>query len=206
MSSDAITTTHHAAVAAAMDIAEMGPPASTLPRPPGSVCIRLTTTLPATADWVATQLQTTALFRYITAPLLQFATVHGPWPTHWPLGDTELRFALFGLVPMGRQTARISQHPCDGIPGAWPLLRDNGTGQLMRVWDHRITVHSLLGAPGTPERTCYTDEVFVRARYLPWVMTPLSAVFAWLFYRHRQRRWHKLARSHASAQGPGACA
>ena len=37
--------------------------------------------------------------------------------------------------------------------------------------------------PGTPERTCYTDEVFVRARYLPWLMTPVSAAFAWVFYR-----------------------
>lgn len=201
MSSDTITATRQAAVAAAMGIAEMGPPASALPRPPGSVRIQLTTTLPAPAEWVANELQTTALFRYITAPLLQFATVHGPWPTRWPQGDTELRFALFGLVPMGRQTARISVHPCDSIPGAWPLLRDNGTGQLMRVWDHRITVHSL---PGAPERTCYTDEVYVRARHLPWLMTPLSAAFAWVFYRHRQRRWLQLARRHASAQGPGA--
>lgn len=167
----------------------MGPPASTLPRPPGTLRICLTSTLPAPAEWVAAQLQTTALFRQITAPLLQFTPVRGPWPTHWPLGDTELRFSLFGLLPMGRQTARISAHAC-AIPGAWPLLRDNGTGQLMRVWDHRITVHSL---PGAPERTCYTDEVFVRARHLPWLMTPISAAFAWVFYRHRQRRWRQLA-------------
>lgn len=197
MSSSASTATTinpHAAAATALGVTEMDAPAATLPRPPGSVRISLTTTLPVPAEWVAKELQTTALFRHITAPLLQFTTVHGPWPTHWPLGDTELRFALFGLVPMGRQTACISVHPCDGIPGAWPLLRDNGTGQLMRVWDHRITVHSL---PGTPGRTCYTDEVFVRARYLPWVMTPLSAAFAWVFYRHRQRRWVRLAHRHA---------
>lgn len=200
MSSDAITTTSGAAIAAAMGTTGMGAPASALPQPPGCLRIRLTTTLPAPADWVAKELQTTALFRCITAPLLQFTTVHGPWPAHWPLGDTELRLALFGLLPMGRQTARISAHPCDDIPGAWPVLRDNGTGQLMRVWDHRITVHPL---PGATESTCYTDEVFVRARYLPWVMTPLSAAFAWVFYRHRQRRWLQVARRHASAQGPG---
>lgn len=201
MSSDAITTTSRAAIAAAMGTTGMGAPASALPQPPGCLRIRLTTTLPAPADWVAKELQTTALFRYITAPLLQFTTVRGPWPAHWPLGDTELRLALFGLLPIGRQTARISVHPCDGIPGAWPLLRDDGTGQLMRVWDHRITVHPL---PGATESTCYTDEVFVRARYLPWVMTPISAAFAWVFYRHRQRRWLQLARRHARAQGPGA--
>ncbi len=196
---------HHAAMApiAPQGGITLGPPASTLQRPPGTVRIRLTTTLPVPAAWVATQLQTTDLFRHITAPLLRFAPVHGPWPAEWPMGDTELRFALFGLLPMGRQTARISVHPCDGIPGAWPLLRDNGTGQLMRVWDHRITVH---GLPGDPDRTCYTDEVFVRARHLPWVMTPISAAFAWVFYRHRQRRWLKLARGGASQHRPGAAA
>jgi hypothetical protein len=181
------------AVAAALGSAEMGPPAATLERPPGSLRICLTTTLDAPAGWVARELQTTALFRQITAPLLRFGTVHGPWPAHWPMGDTELRFALFGLLPMGRQTARISVH-ANEIPGAWPMLRDNGTGQLMRAWDHRITVHSL---PGTPERTCYTDEVFVRARYLPWLMTPVSAAFAWVFYFYRQRRWVRWAREHS---------
>lgn len=191
-------TDPQAAVAATLGTSEMGPPASTLARPPGSLRICLTTTLPAPAAWVAAQLQTTALFCHITAPLLRFGMVQGAWPAHWPMGDTELRFALFGLLPMGRQTARISVHAPD-IPGAWPLLRDNGTGQLMRVWDHRITVHSLPGTPGMPERTCYTDEVFVRARYLPWLMTPLSAAFAWVFYRHRQRRWVQWARERAGA-------
>jgi hypothetical protein len=178
-------TSPAAAVAAAVGAGTLGPPASTLPRPPGTMRICLTTRLPAPAGWVAAQLQTTAVFRHITAPLLRFTPVHGPWAAHWPLGATELRFALFGLLPLGRQTARISVHTPD-IPGAWPVLRDNGSGQLMRTWDHRITVHSLPGAPG---HTCYTDEVFVRARYLPWVMTPLSAAFAWMFYQHRQRRW-----------------
>ncbi len=192
------TTTPSPALQAAQAMAT-GPAADSLPRPPGALRVCLTTTLPAPAEWVATQLQTTALFRHITAPLLRFAPVHGPWPAHWPMGDTELRFALFGLLPLGRQTARISVHPC-GIPSAWPVLRDNGTGQLMRVWDHRITVHSL---PGAPSRTCYTDEVFVRARHLPWVMTPISAAFAWVFYRHRQRRWLKLARGYAHQTHPG---
>ena len=36
------------------------------------------------------------------------------------------------------------------------------------------------------------------ARYLPWLMTPLSAAFAQLFYRHRQRRWRQLAARHAA--------
>ena len=36
------------------------------------------------------------------------------------------------------------------------------------------------------------------ARHLPWLMTPLSAAFAQVFYRHRQRRWRQLAARHAA--------
>jgi hypothetical protein len=38
----------------------------------------------------------------------------------------------------------------------------------------------------------------VIARHLPWLMTPLSALFAQVFYRHRQRRWRQLAAQHAA--------
>ena len=77
--------------------------------------------------------------------------------------------------------------------GGWPTLRDNGEGVLMRRWDHRITLQPL-----SDGRTLYTDDIEVIARHLPWLMTPLSALFAQVFYRHRQRRWRQLAAQHAA--------
>lgn len=158
--------------------------------------VRLSTILPAPPEWVAAQLQSTAVFRHITAPLLRFAPSRGAWPAQWSPGALELRLWLFGLVPLGLQTAHISVQPADA-PGDWPRLRDNGHGQLMRRWDHHITLQALPNG-----HTHYTDDVELQARHWPWLMTPLSAAFAQLFYRHRQRRWRHLAQQHHSGQDP----
>lgn len=150
--------------------------------------VHLSTPLNAPPDWVAAQLQSTAVFRHITAPLVRFKRPGGaPWPTHWSPGNLRVQMWLLGLLPMGPQTVRISiEAPAQA--GGWPTLRDNGEGMLMRRWDHRITLQALPDG-----RTLYTDDIEVVARHLPWLMTPLSAAFAWVFYRHRQRRWRQLA-------------
>jgi len=150
--------------------------------------ISLSTALSAPPEWVAAQLQSTAVFRHITAPLVRFRPTGGVrWPTHWSPGDLSLQMWLLGLLPMGPQTVRISIEP-PPQPGGWPTLRDNGEGRWMRRWDHRITLQPLPDG-----RTLYTDDIEVVARDLPWLMTPLSTAFAQLFYRHRQRRWRLLA-------------
>jgi hypothetical protein len=155
--------------------------------------VRVSTTLDAPATWVAQQLQSTAVFRHITAPLLRFTPVDSAWPTHWTPGDTlVLRMALFGLLPLGRQTVRIRVE-ASAEPGGWPVLRDAGDGQLLRRWDHRITLTPLPGG-----RTLYTDSIDLEARRLPRLLTPFSAAFARWFYTHRQRRWRALALCHAS--------
>ncbi len=156
--------------------------------------VRLSTPLNAPPEWVAAQLQSTAVFRHITAPLVRFKRLGGaPWPTHWSPGDLPLQMRLLGLLPMGSQTVRISIEP-SAQAGAWPTLRDNGEGTLMRRWDHRITLQPLPDG-----RTLYTDDIDMVARHLPWLMTPLSTTFAQVFYRHRQRRWRQLAARHAAA-------
>lgn len=156
--------------------------------------VHLSTPLSAPPEWVAAQLQSTAVFRHITAPLIQFHPARGTeWPTHWAPGELALHMRLLGVLPMGPQNVRISIEPA-AQSGGWPTLRDNGEGVLMRHWDHRITLQPLPDG-----RTLYTDDIEVVARHLPWLMTPLSTLFAQVFYRHRQRRWRQLAAQHAAA-------
>lgn len=155
--------------------------------------MRLSTLLSAPPEWVAAQVQSTAVFRHITAPLIQFRPASGQtWPTHWAPGELVLHMRLLGWIPLGFQTVRISVEP-PARPGRWPTLRDNGEGTLARRWDHRITLQPLPDGG-----TLYTDDIEVVARHLPWLMTPLCALFARLFYRHRQRRWRQLATQHAA--------
>src|SRR3989344_3365131 len=113
--------------------------------------VHLSTPLSAPPEWVAAQLQSSAVFRHITAPLIQFHPARGTeWPTHWAPGELALHMRLLGVLPMGPQTVRISIEPA-AQRGGWPTL-----------------------------------------------MTPLSALFAQVFYRHRQRRWRQLAAQHAA--------
>lgn len=153
--------------------------------------VHLSTPLSAPPEWVAAQLQSTTVFRHITAPLVQFRPVQGAqWPACWTVGELALQMWLFGVLPIGRQTVRISIEP-PAVDGDLPTLRDNGEGALMRRWDHRITLQPLPGG-----HTLYTDDIEVVARHLPWLMTPVSVAFAKVFYRHRQRRWRQLVARH----------
>mgnify|MGYP006177865411 CR=1 FL=1 len=64
--------------------------------------VHLSTPLNAPPDWVAAQLQSTAVFRHITAPLVRFKRPGGaPWPVHWSPGDLRVQMWLLGLLPMG---------------------------------------------------------------------------------------------------------
>ena len=84
--------------------------------------VHLSTPLNAPPDWVAAQLQSTAVFRRITAPLVRFKRPGGaPWPAHWSPGDLRVQMWLLGLLPMGSQTVRISiEAPVQA--GGWPTL------------------------------------------------------------------------------------
>ena len=64
----------------------------------------------------------------------------------------------------------------------------NERGGPGRSWNHRIEITPVAGDAG---RCRYSDEIEVRAGAL----TPLVWLYAQLFYRYRQRRWRRLARS-----------
>jgi ligand-binding SRPBCC domain-containing protein len=149
------------------------------------VDIATTIKLPPEAVWDAVQRH--ELLRHIAWPLLRFVPRRGEqWPAHFTEGQAvAARLHLFGIIPMGEQWIVPSLYTPDG--GGWPRrLRDNGHSRLIKRWDHWITVE-----PDSDGGTAYRDTVDVDARLL----TPAIGLFAHLFYRHRQRRWRKLART-----------
>jgi len=143
---------------------------------------------PLEAAWRA--LRTPRLLRHVAAPLVVFEPIEPPaLPEAWAPGDYAVRLRLFGLVPFGRQTIGL-ELPGPGEPGAEDdpdvrRVRDRGHGDRIRVWDHRITLRSR-----SDGRTDYEDRVTIDAGAL----TPGVAAFAWVFSRHRQRRWRALVR------------
>ena len=132
---------------------------------------------------------------WVAAPILRFRPIDPPhWPDRWSPGRHRVAMRFLGVVPMGRQWIDVSfpARAADDPDGA-RLVRDNGSGDLVRVWDHWIIL--TLRADGG---TDYRDRVDLAAGLL----TPVVWAFAHLFYRWRQARWRALARRHRPASGP----
>ena len=136
--------------------------------------------LPCPVSRCVAEVMTPRLLSYVASPMVSFVPLN---PTEWPQQWEEKKYLvgmrLFGFIPLGSQTVNISV-PSQGSQHL--ELRDNGYSGFIPKWDHLITIKGVEGG------TLYTDRVEVQAR----LFTPFVWVFAWLFYRHRQRRWQKL--------------
>jgi len=146
--------------------------------------VTVTTTLPCTLEEAREQVMTSRLMRHVSWPLTMFTPVEpATLPAVWRPGDYVVRMRSLGVLPLGRQTISITLPPAG--PGE-VLVRDDGSGQLVRRWDHLITLRS--SGDGTCTR--YTDRVDVDAGPL----TLPVWLWAHLLYRWRQLRWRRLAR------------
>lgn len=151
--------------------------------------LALETSLPIAAADAFARVRTPALLEHVAAPLLRFVPIDPPvFPPFWAESDYRVQVKLFGVVPLGRQTIAIS---IGALEGAF-AVRDNGSGDLAQRWDHRITI-----VPDGEGRCTYRDEVEIEAGPL----TPIVWAFANYFYRHRQRRWRKLATAAGASMG-----
>jgi len=142
--------------------------------------VDLATVLPCKLEEAAAQVMSTRLLQYVAHPLVSFSAVTGTsFPETWTEGTHWVALKLFGFLPFGRQAIVISK---PSLPGGF-AIRDAGHSALIPVWDHLITIEP------NQDGVLYRDRVEVSARFL----TPLIWIFAQIFYRHRQRRWLRLA-------------
>jgi hypothetical protein len=145
--------------------------------------ILVQSTLPCDADAGWERVQTSALLREICRPLIRLAPADGAveLPARWEHQSTvRLRSYMFGFIPLGVRTL-LFEH----IDQQNREIQTREHDPLVRRWDHRIHFEPL--GPGSSR---YTDDVEVEAGLL----TPIVWAFAQWFYRHRQRRWRRVAR------------
>ena len=141
--------------------------------------------LPCTPEHCLAEVRTTRLLRHVAWPMVVFTPETPPsFPDEWEEKAYLVSMRLFGVLPLGRQHIDISIRDRSAETGRFHVeLRDNGHGTLISTWDHRITIEA------APTGCRYTDRVDIRAGLL----TPFATLFAWVFYRHRQRRWRQVA-------------
>ncbi|HXZ67514.1 MAG TPA: hypothetical protein VEH07_02895 [Alphaproteobacteria bacterium] len=128
------------------------------------------------------------VLRRVVAPLLTLEPLEPKvFPEEFMPASYVVSVKALGWLPLGRQAINIS-HPAPEPGESLPryVLHDKGSGDLARVWDHRITIEPL------SKTTCrLTDVVSIDAGLL----TPLVALFVRILFRHRHRQ---LARVNAA--------
>ena len=151
--------------------------------------VRVQSVFDCPPEKVWAELQTSALLREVIRPLMRFRSLDPPGvPERWTQGSAfHFRCYLFGVIPLGKHTIFVER-----IDPVARELQSREHGALVRHWDHLIRIR-----PTPDGRTLYSDEVEISAGPL----TPLVWAFGQWLYRHRQRRWRRIARRLASA-GP----
>jgi hypothetical protein len=142
--------------------------------------------LPCSPKRCFAEVESPRLLSYVSRPLVRFVAIDPPaFPKRWEEREYRVGLRILGWIPLGSQVIGIARGDfSDDENGFRAQLRDNGHSALVSKWDHWITVES---APGGCR---YTDRIELQAGAL----TPLVGAFAWVFYRHRQRRWQRLVR------------
>ncbi len=142
--------------------------------------VTVNTELPADAALVWRGVCTPAAFEHVAAPLIRYPAA-GAIDRPWRRDDVVEGWTfLFGIVPFSKHHLRIADLDDDAR-----RLTSAEHGGVIRTWNHVIEVE-----PVAPDRCRYTDRIDIDAGPL----TLLVATYAHLFYRHRQRRWTRLAR------------
>lgn len=101
-------------------------------------------------------------------------------PERWQLDRTvPVTSRLLGVLPLGTQRVRFVEIDHDARRAV-----TTESGGLVRRWDHVLTVVGPDRGPAT-----YVDHVTIDAG----PVTGLVAWFARRLYRHRHRRWRRLA-------------
>lgn len=124
-------------------------------------------------------------FRHVTRGMLGVtATKANPHIFEEPLteGKTfEVRMWFFNVLPAWKHTLHVHR-----LDDQQRELLTHEHGAFITTWNHLIRVQ-----PGASGGTHYTDQIDIKAGLL----TLGVVAFAHIFYRYRQSRWRRLART-----------
>ncbi len=143
--------------------------------------VHVQTRLGCSAAQAWNAVRTSALLHNVAWPVVSIRPARGEkLPDLWPPQETiRCRSYLFGVIPLGTRSIHFER--VDSIERE---IQSRETDPLIRHWDHLIRVRE-----SEPDVCVYSDDVTIEAGWL----TPVVWLFACFFYRHRQRRWRRLA-------------
>ncbi|MDR1563334.1 MAG: hypothetical protein LBS74_00020 [Oscillospiraceae bacterium] len=144
--------------------------------------INISCDLPANAKQIWPLLLRIDTLKYIAAPYAAFVPLSSD-TANWNEGASLLfNLRIWGFIPLGTHTVFIKRIDEENL-----LIQSEEHNRHVPVWNHKITL-----TPLNNHATHYTDEVEICAGALTW----LVALWANLFYRHRQKKWRKLCKEY----------
>ncbi len=143
--------------------------------------LKISSILNSTPEKIFSELQKPSLLREVASPILGLKPVdRQQFPKKWEIGKV-YTFNLYLLMCLyiGKHSISIKK-----IDHTKNQMISNESGFLTKTWNHTISVdkHANL-------KSYYSDEVEIQAG----ILTIFIWLFANLFYRHRQKKWKKIA-------------
>jgi hypothetical protein len=143
--------------------------------------VSISSYLDAPAEKVWEKIQDVATLVEICKPLARFKPVSGKMPLHWKEKATlSFKFYAYGMIPFGKHDIFLER-----VDPLALEIQSREKNSIVKVWDHLIRIE-----PVSENRVKYTDEIVVYAGIFTWFVARWSV----MFYRHRQRKWSKIAR------------
>lgn len=147
--------------------------------------VSVSTELPLSADQAFAKAHKIETMEYVMAPILGFrvsAADRARADEHegglLPLNETFTgRLVLFGAIPLWKHHLTIV------ADGDHEIYTNESSGPA-RTWNHRLTFE-----PIDEHRCRYTDEIETD----DGVLGAGTALFIKVFFRHRHRRWRRIA-------------
>jgi hypothetical protein len=144
--------------------------------------VHLEIELPCSSGDAWQQVVRSDMLKEVSRPLIRFSEIGGhTLPDTWQQGSTiRIKCWLFGVIPLATRTLLFERVDDDARE-----IQTREHDRMIRRWDHLIAIRK-----GNGETALYSDTVEIDAGLL----TLPVWLFAQWFYRHRQRRWLRIAK------------
>jgi hypothetical protein len=125
--------------------------------------------------------KTPALLEFVAKGMIKFKFVDGDFPKQWKVGQTYgFKTLVFGIIPFGG----IHYLFVDKIDDGNYMLSTKEWDSGAKVWNHNIVMRDLGDG-----KIYYEDSITIYGG----ILTGFITSFAMRFYKHRQKRWQKVA-------------
>ena len=117
----------------------------------------------------------------ICKPMARFKLISKENEVKWETSKEYIfKLYIYGFIPFGKHKIFLEK-----VDKGNKIIQSKECNKIVSIWDHKIIMEQ--NGENTIE---YTDEVDIYAG----IITIFVALWAKMFYKHRQRKWEKISK------------